>query len=110
MIRYGAITPEIVDAALVEVARHVPGEVTVGVPFAARIVFNDDGSRAIGLHTRQGGWVVTTASVQRIRRLDSELAEMWDTSPPGRFDFTTWVHGRQTEHVERTVGPLGDLG
>lgn len=102
-ILYSAATRPVLDAAMATIARHTPTDVEIGIPFAAAVQDLNDGTRSVLILTRQGGWAVTARWVERIRRLDSELAEQWNIDPPGRFDFVTWTDGAETHHAERTI-------
>lgn len=99
---FPGVDEQVMDAALVTISGHVPPSIEVGIPFAVGRQDLADGTRAVLVLTRRGGWTVTSRWVERTRRLDSELGELWDTSPPGHFDFVTWADGVQTHQAERT--------
>lgn len=106
MMRMGGTDERIVDAALVAITRHVPAGVEVGIPFASDMIDMEDGARAILVMTRRGGWIARSGWVERTRRLDSPLAELWDTSCPGEYDHVTWVDGVEISRDERTYDVL----
>jgi hypothetical protein len=99
---YSPVTRELADAALIALHRHVPVSTEVGVPFAARLVLEGDFA-GVGILTRQAGWLVSDKMARRIRRLDSELGELWDLGSAGRFDICDYRDGVLVDHVERVI-------